>query len=65
MRDAKSKLYALLELDSSRDSYAFVYQKYEDSVQRMLKVMGFDVLDVESLDVVLHRTDNTPFRLEA
>ena len=51
LQDAKDKLYALL--DSPPATYEFVYRKYEDSVQRMLQVMGFGVPPVESLKTVL------------
>lgn len=46
--DAKKKLYALLD---GKRSYNFewVYKKYENSVHRMVKEMGFDVPDVKSL----------------
>lgn len=45
--DAKLKLYALL--GGPLKSYEWVYKKYERSVHRMLRVMGFDVPAVDPL----------------
>jgi len=53
VQDAKNKLYELL--DSPPDSYTWIYQKYEDSVQRMLQTMGFKVPAVESLHSAMQR----------
>jgi glycosyltransferase involved in cell wall biosynthesis len=46
--DAKAKLYALI--DGPVQDYAWVYKKYESSVQRMLRVMDFAVDATPSLE---------------
>lgn len=42
LKDAKKKLYVLVDSEEAPD-LQFIYKKYEDSVKRMCKLMGFQV----------------------
>ena len=42
LKDAKKKLYALIDSEEIPD-LQFIYKKYEDSVKRMCRLMGFRV----------------------
>lgn len=56
LMDAKSKLYDLLNVLEGPGSpdLGWIYRKYERSVNRMLRMMGFDVPEVKSLGQELH-----------